>query len=323
MVDTSNWGGLPDVKIDTAAAESLATGCEDAARVLRQQTTGRRSLTTTRLGGLRGPFSRRLREQPDHRERRRGGHRRPLDEIAGFVRYILSVVPAENTRRREAREWKIRHDKDKSELTFSDLGGDEDPPEGPTSPPPPQLGHLQRGTAREASARVRRRRRRRHLVGTTGEAAQLRDRDERRRSRRSRQARHAAGSQLRLHRRLRLGHRRSQPASTATASTRRCASTTSSTTRTRPGSTPSPRPSSRPGAGPGGDGGPDQRRARQPRCRRPGSASRASTSRRRRRGCTGSGRRPATPTTRSTPRPATSWSPSPTWPSPGAAPPWR
>ncbi|WP_432478211.1 DUF6531 domain-containing protein [Nocardioides sp. GXQ0305] len=139
MTDTSNWAGLPDVKIDEAAANLLAAGCEDAAQLIREQVSGRRTLTTNALQDFEGRFSRIFQQNQQTANSDAENIATALEDVARQVRYIVSIVPAENTRRREAREWKARRDKDKSEITLSDLGGDEDPPEGPTSPPAPQV----------------------------------------------------------------------------------------------------------------------------------------------------------------------------------------
>ncbi len=149
MTDTSTWGGLPDVKIDHAAADLLAAGCEDAARLLHEQVSSRRTLTTEALKDFEGRFSRIFQKNQQTANSDAAEIATALEDVARQIRYIVSVVPAENARRRAAREWKARYDKDKSEITFSDLGGDEAPPEGPTSPPPPQVVSA-KATPREA-----------------------------------------------------------------------------------------------------------------------------------------------------------------------------
>jgi len=139
VVDTSNWGGLPDVKLDNAAADLLATGCEDAASLIREQVSGRRTATTNAMRDFDGLFSEIFQQNQETANSDAEEIATALEDIAKQVRHIKSIVPAENDRRREAREWKKRRDKDKSEITLSDLGGDEDPPEGPSSPPAPQV----------------------------------------------------------------------------------------------------------------------------------------------------------------------------------------
>ena len=139
MTDTSTWAGLPDVKIDTGAADLLASGCEDAARLIREQVSSRRRLTTDALNDFEGRFSQIFQQNQGTANGDGEQIAIALDDIASQIRYITSIVPDENARRRAAREWKERHDKDKSEITLGDLGGDEAPPEGPTSPPAPKV----------------------------------------------------------------------------------------------------------------------------------------------------------------------------------------
>lgn len=138
MVDTSGWGGLPDVEMDDGAATGLAAACEDAARLLRDQATTRRTLTTTALQDFEGRFSRVFEQNQGTADGDGEEIAVALDDVALLVRHIIAVVPEENARRKAAREWKERRDKDKSEITFGDLGGDEAPPEGPQSPPAPK-----------------------------------------------------------------------------------------------------------------------------------------------------------------------------------------
>lgn len=140
MVDTSDWAGLPDVKIDTAAANALATGCENAASTIRTQCTGRRSATTTAMQDFEGRFSELFQQNQTQANTDGGEIATALEDVAKAVRYIVSIVPDENARRQAAREWKKEHDKDKSEITWSDLGGDKPPPnDGPKSPPAPTV----------------------------------------------------------------------------------------------------------------------------------------------------------------------------------------
>ncbi len=137
MVDTSGWAGLPDVEMDDGAASGLAAACEDAARLLRDQATTRRSLTTTALQDFEGRFSRVFEQNQGTADGDSEEIAVALDDVALLVRHIISVVPEENARRKAARAWAERRAEDKSEITFGDLGGDEAPPEGPQSPPAP------------------------------------------------------------------------------------------------------------------------------------------------------------------------------------------
>ena len=139
MTDTSNWAGLPDVKIDEAATDLLASGCEDAARLIREQVSSRRALTTDAMQDFKGRFSRIFQKNQQTADSDAENIATALEDVARQVRYLKSIVPAENARRRAAREWKARHDEDKSKITLGDLGGDEAPPEGPTSPPAPKV----------------------------------------------------------------------------------------------------------------------------------------------------------------------------------------
>ena len=139
MVDTSAWDGLRDVTIDSAAAAGLATACDDTARLLRTQVAGRRALTMDALRDFEGRFSQVFRTNQETADGDGEQIATALEDVARLVRHIVSVVPAENSRRRAAREWKERHDEDKGAITLSDLGGDEAPPEGPTSPPAPEV----------------------------------------------------------------------------------------------------------------------------------------------------------------------------------------
>ncbi|GGF44869.1 hypothetical protein GCM10011519_18380 [Marmoricola endophyticus] len=122
------------------AANALATGCENAASTIRTQCTGRSSATTTAMQDFEGRFSELF--QQNQTQANTDGHEiaTALGDVAKAVRYLVSIVPEENARRKAAREWKKRHDKDKSEITWSDFGGDEPPPnDGPKSPPPPAV----------------------------------------------------------------------------------------------------------------------------------------------------------------------------------------
>lgn len=148
MVDTSGWDGLPDVKIDDAAATSLATGCTNAAKLIRDQVSGRKTLTTDALQDFKGSFSVLFAQNQSTANSDGEEIATALDNIAKAVTYIQGIVPAENKRRQDARAWAERRKKDKSEITLSDLGGDEDPPEGPTSPPPPTMESA-KSTSRE------------------------------------------------------------------------------------------------------------------------------------------------------------------------------
>ncbi len=139
MTDTSTWAGLPDVKTDDGAADLLASGCEEAARLIREQCSGRRTLTADAMRDFEGAFPRIFQDNQSTANGDGENIATALEDVARQVRYITSIVPAESARRREAREWKERRDKDKSEITLSDLGGDEAPPEGPTSPPAPKV----------------------------------------------------------------------------------------------------------------------------------------------------------------------------------------
>ena len=136
--DPSTWGGLPDVKINESAADSLVEWCTDTAKKLRSQCTTRRSGTTTALQDFKGRFSQLFERNQGIANEDADNIATALDDVARQVTYLKGLVPDENRRRREAREWKKRHDEDKAHLTFSDLGGDEDPPEGPKPPPPPK-----------------------------------------------------------------------------------------------------------------------------------------------------------------------------------------
>ena len=136
--DPDTWGGLPDVKIDNAAADSLIAGCKHAATTIRQQCSHRRSLTTTAMQDFNGLFSRIFHRNQGIANEDGENIATALDDVARQVKYLKDLVPGENKRRSDARAWKKRHDEDKAHITFSDLGGDEDPPEGPHPPPPPK-----------------------------------------------------------------------------------------------------------------------------------------------------------------------------------------
>ncbi|GAB3769477.1 DUF6531 domain-containing protein [Microlunatus parietis] len=136
--DPSTWGGLPDVKINEEAANSLITWCTDTASKLRSLGTTRRSGTSTALQDFKGRFSQIFERNQGIANEDGGNIATALDDVARQVQYLLDLVPGENRRRHEAREWKKRHDEDKAHITLSDLGGDEDPPEGPKPPPPPK-----------------------------------------------------------------------------------------------------------------------------------------------------------------------------------------
>ncbi|SDR87454.1 DUF6531 domain-containing protein [Microlunatus soli] len=136
--DPDTWGGLPDVKIDNTAADSLISGCKDAASKIRTQCTNRRTHTTSAMNDFKGLFSQIFERNQGIANEDGGQIATALDDIARQVQYIKDLVPDENRRRREAREWKKRHDEDKAHITLSDLGGDEDPPEGPKPPPAPK-----------------------------------------------------------------------------------------------------------------------------------------------------------------------------------------
>ncbi len=137
MTDTSTWRGLPDVRIDTGAADLLAAGCEDAATAIREQVARRRSLTTRAMTDFEGRFSRVFEQNQRTADSDGAQIADALEDVARQVRHLLSIVPDENARRRAAREWQQRRDEDKSKITLGDVLGDESPPEGPTSPPPP------------------------------------------------------------------------------------------------------------------------------------------------------------------------------------------
>ncbi|VXB81193.1 DUF6531 domain-containing protein [Nocardioides sp. AX2bis] len=139
MVDTSGWAGLPDVEMDEGAANLLAAGCEDAARLLREQASTRRSLTTDALQDFEGRFSRIFEQNQGTADSDSEEIAVALRDVATQIRHLVSIVPDENARRRAAREWAERRAEDKSKLSAGDLLGDEDPPEGPTSPPAPQV----------------------------------------------------------------------------------------------------------------------------------------------------------------------------------------
>jgi RHS repeat-associated protein len=130
---------LPDVKIDSTAASSLVSGCREAARVIREQVSHRRSLTKTASVDFTGRFSRLFTDNQDTANEDGEQIAVALTDVAKQVQHIIDIVPDENRRRQEARAWKKRHDEDKAHITLSDLGGDEDPPEGPKSPPAPKV----------------------------------------------------------------------------------------------------------------------------------------------------------------------------------------
>lgn len=137
--DPNTWDGLPDVKIDSSAASQLVSGCREAARLIREQVSHRRTLTTTASVDFKGRFSKLFTDNQATANEDGEQIAVALSDIAKQVQYIIDIVPDENKRRKEARDWKKRHDEDKAHITFSDLGGDEDPPEGPKSPPAPKL----------------------------------------------------------------------------------------------------------------------------------------------------------------------------------------
>ena len=136
--DPSTWGGLPDVKINNEAADKLIAGCNDAAQKIRSQCSNRQTLTTTALKDFNGLFSQIFERNQGIANEDGGNIATALEDVARQVKYLKDIVPEENQRRKEAREWKKRYDEDKAHITLSDLGGDEDPPEGPHSPPPPK-----------------------------------------------------------------------------------------------------------------------------------------------------------------------------------------
>lgn len=136
--DPSTWDGLPDVKINEAAADSLIAWCTDTATKLRSQCGTRRSGTTVAMQDFKGRFSEIFERNQGIADEDGDNIATALDDVARQVQYLKGLVPDENRRRREAREWKKRHDEDKAHITLSDLGGDEDPPEGPKPPPPPK-----------------------------------------------------------------------------------------------------------------------------------------------------------------------------------------
>ncbi|HEY9293149.1 MAG TPA: DUF6531 domain-containing protein [Microlunatus sp.] len=136
--DPNTWGGLPDVKINNEAADSLIAGCKDAATKIRSQCSKRRSSTTTATQDFKGLFSQIFERNQGIANEDGENIATALMDVARQVQYVKDLVPDENKRRHEAREWKKRHDEDKAHITLSDLGGDEDPPEGPHSPPAPK-----------------------------------------------------------------------------------------------------------------------------------------------------------------------------------------
>ena len=323
MTDTSTWGGLPDVKIDESAANLLAAGCTDAARLMREQVSGRRTLTTDAMKDFEGQFSRIFQQNQQTANSDGENIATALEDVARQIRYLVSIVPAENARRRAAREWKARYDKDKSEITFDDIFGDEAPPEGPTSPPAPKVlsataaeretpqpgsggGGSGGGTSSARPDELR--------SFATGVSAKIQQLDGKPARLQGLNADFTSGfdwgtgepsgvdgagvyAALRLYNQLNAQDKTwvttvaeaFDRAGAQAAGGMRC-----SPTRRSP-------PPSRP----------------------PGSASRASTSRPPRPGCSGSSPPPATPTTRSTPPPATSWRTSTDLAFAGAARRWR
>ncbi|WP_157683870.1 DUF6531 domain-containing protein [Microlunatus soli] len=107
--------------------------------MIREQVSERRRLTTKALVDFDGAFSDLFKDNQATANEDGEQIATALTDIATQVQYIIDIVPDENRRRKEAREWKKRYDEDKAHITFSDLGGDEDPPEGPKSPPAPKV----------------------------------------------------------------------------------------------------------------------------------------------------------------------------------------